>query len=229
MFYVPTSKPEDWKQFLAQPDKQWKDGYSAKELAEAWQNASGFPKIVRNALASSKIAEDKEIEFIQGIPEYKVDLPGGIRASQNDLFVLAKIGNELVVIMVEGKHREPFGKTVAEWKKDGGFSEGKQSRLAYLATTLDLPLSNIDGLRYQLFHRTVSALLTAQKYCAKKAIMMVHTFSLNNDSYPDYEAFANMLGYKPAMNCFTEYKTKSGILLSLGWVNNEGIEEECPR
>ena len=147
------SKPEDWKQFLAQPEKQWKDGYSAKELAEAWQNASGFPKIVKNALASSKIAEDKEIEFIQGIPEYKVDLPGGGRASQNDLYVLAKIGDELVVIMVEGKHLEPFGKTVAGWKKDSGFSEGKQSRLAYLATTLDLPLSNIDGLRYQLLDR----------------------------------------------------------------------------
>ncbi|MFA6366373.1 MAG: hypothetical protein WCX13_04230, partial [Candidatus Hydrogenedentales bacterium] len=76
-------------------------------------------------------------------------------------------------------------------------------------------------------HRTVSAILTAQKYCAKKAIMMVHTFSTNNDSYSDYEAFAKMLGYKPAINSFTEYKTKSGILLSLGWVNNEGIEEEC--
>jgi len=227
MFYAPTSKPEDWKQFLAQPDRQWKDGYSAKELAEAWQNALDFPKIVKNALASSKIAENKEIQFIQGIPEYKVDLPGGNRASQNDLFVLAKIGGELVVIMVEGKHREPFGPTVAEWKTKDGFSEGKRSRLAHLATTLDVSLSNIDELRYQLFHRTVSAILTAQKYCAKKAIMMVHTFSLNNDSYPDYEAFAKMLGYKPEMNCFTEYKNKSGILLSLGWVNNEGKGEEC--
>lgn len=226
MFYIPTLKPEDWKVFLAQPEKQWKDGYSAKELAEAWQNAFNFPKIVRNALASSKIAKDKEIEFIQGIPEYKVDLPGGVSASQNDLFVLAKIDTELVVIMVEGKHREPFGKTVAEWKKDGGFSEGKQSRLAYLATTLGLPLSNIDELRYQLFHRTVSAILTAQKYCAKKAIMMVHTFSPNNDSYPDYVAFSKMLGYEPVMNCFTEYKSKSGVLLSLGWVNNEGIDDK---
>jgi hypothetical protein len=227
MFLIPATKPEDWKQFLAQPDKQWKDGYSAKELAEAWQNALDFPKIVRNALASSKIAKDKEIQFIQGIPEYKVDIPGGNRASQNDLFVLAKIDNELVVIMVEGKHREPFGPTVAEWKVKDGFSEGKQSRLAYLAATLDLPLSNIEELRYQLFHRTVSAILTAQKYCTKKAIMMIHTFSLNNDSYPDYEAFAKMLGYKPKINCFTEYKSKSSILLSLGWVNDKGIGEEC--
>ncbi|MPL98676.1 hypothetical protein SDC9_44883 [bioreactor metagenome] len=216
MFYIPVSKPEDWKVFLAQPRKQWKDGYSAKELAEAWQNALDFPRIVRNALASSKVAEDKEIEFIQGIPEYEVDLPGGSKASQNDLFVLARIDNELVAIMVEGKHREPFGKTIAEWKKDGGFSEGKRSRLAYLATTLGLPVLNIGKLRYQLFHRTVSAILTAQKYCTKKTIMLVHTFSSNNDSYPDYEAFAKMLGYKPEMNCFTEYKTKSGILLSLG-------------
>ncbi|MFA6365570.1 MAG: hypothetical protein WCX13_00060, partial [Candidatus Hydrogenedentales bacterium] len=144
MFYIPTSKPEDWKQFLAQPEKQWKDGYSAKELAEAWQNASGFPKIVRNVLSRSTIAEAKEIEFIQGIPEFKVDLPGGNRASQNDLFVLAKIDDELVVIMVEGKHREPFGPTVAEWELKDVLSEGRKTRLVYLIKTLDLSSSDVD-------------------------------------------------------------------------------------
>ena len=228
MFLIPASKPEDWKQFLAQPEKQWKDGHSAKELAEAWQNASGFPQIVKNTLLKSEVTKEKEIEFIQGIPEYKVDLPGGSRASQNDLFILAKIDDELVVIMVEGKHREPFGPTIAEWKLNDGFSEGKQTRLTYLANTLDVPLLNLDVLRYQLFHRTVSAITTAKKYCAKKAIMMVHTFSINNDSYPDYEAFALSLGYKPAINAFTSYKDKSGIQLSLGWVNNEGIKVRCP-
>ncbi len=229
MFFIPTSKPEDWKAFLAQPEKQWKDGYSAKELAESWQNALDFPKIVRSTLASSRIAEGKEIDFIQGIPEYKVELPGGARASQNDLFVLAKIENELVVIMVEGKNQEPFGNTIAEWKIKDGFSEGKRLRLAYLATTLGLPVANVDELRYQLLHRTVSAILTAKKYCAKKAIMMVHSFSLNNDSYPDYETFANMLGYIPEINGFSDYKAISGILLSLGWVNNQGIKGNCPQ
>ncbi len=32
--YIPANGPEDWRQFLAEPDRQWKDGYSAKELAK---------------------------------------------------------------------------------------------------------------------------------------------------------------------------------------------------
>ncbi|WP_439099719.1 DUF6946 family protein [Desulforhopalus vacuolatus] len=27
---VPARKPDNWKQFLASPDKQWKTGYSAR-------------------------------------------------------------------------------------------------------------------------------------------------------------------------------------------------------
>lgn len=41
--YIPTSSAEDWRKFLAEPDKQWHSGYSAKELAECWENAQGFP------------------------------------------------------------------------------------------------------------------------------------------------------------------------------------------
>jgi hypothetical protein len=40
--YIPANGPEDWRQFLAEPDRQWKDGYSAKELATCRQNADGY-------------------------------------------------------------------------------------------------------------------------------------------------------------------------------------------
>jgi hypothetical protein len=29
---IPASSPEDWKKFLAEPEKQWKSGYSARSL-----------------------------------------------------------------------------------------------------------------------------------------------------------------------------------------------------
>lgn len=35
-----THDAEGWKAFLADPEKQWKDGRSAKLLAEAWEAAS---------------------------------------------------------------------------------------------------------------------------------------------------------------------------------------------
>jgi len=37
--------------------------------------------------------------MLLGIPEYKVALPGGGRASQNDLFVLARTDNEIFPII----------------------------------------------------------------------------------------------------------------------------------
>ena len=48
MFYVPLTKPEDWQQFLADPEKHWRDKFSAKSLAFAWQNAPSFPQKVNS-------------------------------------------------------------------------------------------------------------------------------------------------------------------------------------
>lgn len=48
--FIPARKPEDWKQFLAEPDKQWKTGYSARTLAYSWQEANGIPAEVTEVL-----------------------------------------------------------------------------------------------------------------------------------------------------------------------------------
>lgn len=229
MFYLSTTKPEDWRTKLAKPETQWRDGFSAKELADAWQGANGFPSIIKNNLLNSSLVKN-DIKFIQGIPEYKVDLPGGKRASQTDLFVLARFDDENVVIMVEGKHSESFGELISKWKISNStnkiMSTGKEERLAFLLKYLNITEDGIDNLRYQLFHRTVSAMLAAERYGTKKAIMMVHTFSANNESYDDFEAFAKKLGFIPMKQGFTKYKKIGNINLSLGWINNYGIGEK---
>jgi hypothetical protein len=61
------------------------------------------------------------------VPEFKVPLPGGARASQNDLFVLGRSSPGLVSIMIEGKVKESFGPTLDEWRHEG--SPGKKERL----------------------------------------------------------------------------------------------------
>ena len=38
-----TTGPDDWKALLADPEKQWKTGYSARALAHAWECCEGFP------------------------------------------------------------------------------------------------------------------------------------------------------------------------------------------
>ena len=54
-----------------------------------------------------------DISILMAFPEYKVPLPVGSAASQNDLFVLGKFNDQLISIMVEGKSSEGFGKLVS--------------------------------------------------------------------------------------------------------------------
>jgi hypothetical protein len=218
-FYIPTSNPQDWKSLLAEPDKQWKTGYSAKALAYCWQEAKDFPECVRNAFKSSKIELFQDIKILVAFPEYQVPLPGGPRPSQNDIFVLAKSGNQLVSIMVEGKVSEPFGPTVEEWKKNYG--KGKEERLRFLLNELQLSDIQMDAIRYQLLHRTASALIEAKRFNVKNALMLVHSFSQTNEGFDDYCRFFALLGLKGKKDSLAFAKSINGIDLYFGWVKGE--------
>ncbi len=215
--YVPTNNPEDWQELLAEPDKHWKIGYSAKSLAYSWQEADGFPSSIQKVFNGSGIPTFHDIELLAAFPEYKVPLPGGVRASQNDVFVLARGDGELVSIMVEGKVSEPFGPTVDEWKQDK--SKGKDIRLAYLLKELGLEESTqIDNIRYQLLHRTVSAIIEARKFTAGNALMLVHSFSQDNKWFDDYARFVGLFGVSAKPDSIVFVKNMGGIDLYCGWV-----------
>ena len=113
-FHIPANDPEDWRPLLADPDKHWKTGYSAKTLAYSWMEANGFPRSVRKVLRDSGIPLFKDVELLLAIPEYHVPLvPYRARPAQNDIFILAKGNGQLISITVEGKVDEPFDKLVA--------------------------------------------------------------------------------------------------------------------
>lgn len=97
-------------------------------------------------------------------------------ASHDDLFVPAKDNeSNLVSIGVEGKVAEPFGPTLEDWLKDA--SEGKKKRLSFIKEKIALDLDIPGTIRYQLFHRMVSAVIEAERFIAKSAVMPVHSFS----------------------------------------------------
>ena len=108
--YIPTSSAEQWAQFLAEPARQWRKGYSARTLAYSWQDAGGFPGEVGTVLGLKFPAAEMLLAF----PEHQVPLPGGARPSQNDIWVLARSQGELISIAVEGKVSESFGPTIQE-------------------------------------------------------------------------------------------------------------------
>jgi hypothetical protein len=217
-FFIPATKPEDWRSLLADPDLHWKKGYSAMNLAYCWQAANGFPNSVKKVFNESEIMIFHGIELLMAFPEYKVPLPGGVAASQNDLFVLGKCEDQLICIMVEGKSSEGFGTLVSEWFADP--SPGRKERLDYLCGMLGLEINDVMGIRYQLLHRTVSALIEAERFNTKNALMLVHSFSESNDGFDDFSKFASMFGIKAGINKIQTAGNISGINLYLSWVKD---------
>lgn len=213
--FMPTSGPEDWKQLLADPEKHWKTGNSARALAHCWEESGGIPDEVRTVLANA--SELAEIEVLFCIPEHQVPIPGGSRPSQNDIWVLGRTPQGLVSIAVEGKVSESFGPTIAEWFKDP--SAGKEQRLRFLCEVLEIDFPPAKALRYQLFHRTASAIVEAKKYGAPDAAMLVHTFSQRDDWFDDYAAFLIALSLPAEINGVATKRLTSGIRLHLGWVH----------
>jgi len=187
-----TSGPDDWKALLADPEKQWKTGYSARTLAYCWEAADGFPPEFAEAFQRTDEPSLMDLTPVLAIPEFKVPLPGGVRSSQNDLFVLARGAKGPVTMMVEGKVSESFGPTLGEWR--GGASQGKKVRLRFLLRTLGLNHVPARSIRYQLLHRAASSIVTGEQFRAAAAVMLVHSFSEQRVGWPDYQKFAALFG-----------------------------------
>jgi len=217
--FIPANKPDDWKSLLAKPDKHWRSGYSAKTLAYCWQEADGFPEYVKSVFRNSEIELFQNAELLLAFPEYKVPLPGGRRASQNDIFILAKGNSQLISIMIEGKVSEPFDKTIAEWKSVKG--KGKQTRLNFLCDTLQLDKEQIDRIRYQLLHRTASAIIEAKRFNAQNALMLVHSFSQSDEWFEDYSQFLALFGLNVKPDSLVFAKNINGIDLYFSWVRGD--------
>lgn len=217
--FTASTQPEDWKRLLADPEKHWRTGFSAKALAHCWEDAGGLPEEIARLFAESNITAFQGIEVLLILPEYQVPLPGGRRPSQNDIFVLAKAQGRLISITVEGKVSEPFGPTLEEWKTEA--SKGKTRRLAFLREQLGLSQGLPLHIRYQLLHRAASAMVEAQRFNAKSAVMLVHSFSHNEEWFEDYQAFLNLLGVAAEPNQLVFVKHMQDIDLYCGWVRGD--------
>ena len=217
--YLPSYGPEAWRWRLASPAKHWRHGYSAMALAYTWEAADGWPADVAAALDTSPDLAGAEL--LVALPEHETPLPGGRRASQSDVFALARTpSREQVAMAVEGKAEESFGtQSIAEWRAGG--SPGKQERLRYLLELLELRDDGVvTGLRYQLLHRTAAAVIEAQRFGARHAVMLVQSFSATNSWFDDYAVFARAVGAEPSLGAIAPAKTLGGIKLHLGWVSS---------
>ena len=212
------AKPEDVIRYLAKRERHWKRGYSAYELAHSWVNAGDIPVPVRSVLDTC--SDYAGVTLVEGLFERDVDLRTPGRRSQTDLLAFVHSVHGNAVIAVEGKVDEPFGDLVSTWN-DG--SPGKERRLKALCRSLGLGVADIGGgIRYQLLHRTASAIYEAQRYRAMRALMLVHSFSATDTSFPDFQAFSRSMGLPvEAVNRVSGERDCEGIRLRLAWVKDQ--------
>jgi hypothetical protein len=213
MILVPSSGPEDWRKLLADPEKHWRTGYSARALAACWESTlGGIPPEVLALLPTGT-------EPILILPEWKTPLPGGWRASQSDIFVLARNAVGTIAMTIEGKVDESFGAITADWL--GEKASGKAERLAFLCATLGLSKETALPLRYQLLHRTAAALIEARRFGAAQAGMIVHSFSVSGRWFRDFAAFAQALGVTAEIGRAISVELPGGVALTLGWAKGD--------
>jgi hypothetical protein len=215
--HLPLVEPEDVVRHLGHQERHWKAGRSAHALTQVWAKENGLPRSIRSILQAHPTFMSAEL--IDGFLERQVDLGSTGRPSQTDLLAIIGLETRIAVVSIEGKAGEPFGELVEKWR-DG--SDSKNNRLDALCQTLGISSEKVGALRYQLLHRTASAIYEAKRYRTDLAAMLVHNFAKGQSGYSDFCAFAGALGAK---------ETKAGILLGpfacdgvsvyLGWVDDE--------
>ena len=219
---VPLLRAEDVIPHLGRPS-HWKEGRSAKSLADSWFNADGVPKTISALLSSAP--ELRDAQLLDGWLERKTDLGDGCgAASQTDLLALLSLDQELAVLAIEAKVDESFGDIVDDWIADG--SVRKFKRLAGLCARLGIEPKCTGPLRYQLLHRTVATLLEAERFHAQKAVLAVQSFCPKSTGFDDFRNFASAIGFDTVERGTLAGPRRFGdIDLWIGWKSNSLWDE----
>ena len=78
-----------------------------------------------------------------------------------------------------------------------------------------------DGIRYQLVHRTASAILTARDFHGGVAVMMVQSFGKKASLREDFDTFCRALGAEKLPGDMAVVRSFSQPRLFLGWCNGD--------
>jgi hypothetical protein len=185
--------------------------------------AGGIPAEIAELFRGPDVLALRDLELIAAFPEWQTELEGRGEASHSDVFVIARASDALITITVEGKVAEPFGPTVDEWLRQSveGNGGNKRDRLGFLCRTLSLGEDTARGLRYQLLHRTASAVIEAKRFGAPYAAMVVHSFSPSHERFDDYQEFVRRFGAEAQSGRLVQLGNTNGVRLYTGWAMGE--------
>jgi len=215
--FVPTDGPEDWKRFLADPDRHWKHEYSAFALAQRWEEGAESDTGLAHEVSAVLQQRFETPVLLFAVPEHRVPFPGGSGASQNDVWALVRSRRDIISLAVEGKGEEAFDVTVGEWRAHE--ARGTAATLDYLVGLLGLEGKDLDPIRYQFLHCAASALLEAERCGAGHAVMLIHSFSRKHAGFGDYAAFAKLFGLEAKVGTLVSANGQGPVRLHLGWAD----------
>lgn len=224
--HVPLIEPEDVVRHLGKQEWDWKEGRSAHALANLWHSANALPATIKSILASHPIF--RSAELIDAFLERQVDLGTAGRHSQTDLLAIVGLEDQLAILAVEGKAGEPFGNEYVHQWLDG--SENKVRRLTGLCETLGVPVGSTHHIRYQLLHRSVSAILEARRYRSKAAVVLVQSFAQDKGSFADFSEFLRVMGIKKEASpgVLLGPTFCNGVSVYFGWVDEKPQVSSTP-
>ena len=225
--HIATSCYHEWRTRLARPETQWKRKFSAFENAVLWEIANkqnkknGLPEPVENILVNAGF---RDPVLLFAVAEHQVDLPGGSRASQSDVWAVVKSEEKLISIAFEAKANELFDtKTLSEWITDNtsDFSlKNRQERKSYIEKHLPTAINSYDNVHYQLLHRCASAVIEAKRIGCNSAAFIVLSFNSPDKSFQQFEHFCKTIEIDSGRNIISKTEV-DGITLYVGWA-------ECP-
>jgi hypothetical protein len=93
--------------------------------------------------------------------------------------------------------------------------------LEFLHKTLGLNDPAPETVRYQLFHRSASAILVAQEFHARTAVMLVHSFSATLKHFEDFSAFASLIAGPVEHDRVVRARTVSELNFFIGWCTGD--------
>jgi len=190
--------------------------------AFSWEKAGGIPNEIASLFTNAEDPALRDAALTIAIPEYKVEITGGSRPSQNDVFALLTCSGGLIAAMVEGKAREDFDEMLINWKKRTS-PQGVNARLADIAEHIGLTAQIPDHIRYQLLHRTASAVIEARRFHAPYAAIIVQSFVTDDieNHYNDFCEFLRLYSKEAIKGRLLELTKDRGCRLFAAWVQSE--------
>jgi uncharacterized protein DUF6946 len=213
----------NWRERLANPDRQWKRCFSAFETAVSWELASasnsGLAEPVARLFQENNYGDPV---LIFAVAEHKVDLPGSnVAPSQSDVWAVVKTSAGMLSLTVEAKAKEPFGDEILErWLVAGGSEQSvinRKTRWDYIRQ--HLPKSeSFSRVRYQMLHRCAASVIEAKRLGFQHAAFVVQAFDTPDSSFQYYALFCEALKIAAERGRMATTSVDD-VSLSVGWAD----------